>query len=183
MERKDGSRTVSETRDLCVNIPQALAAEHSKRQTQAIVEYIGDDAKRFAELMKVFFAGEYRLTQRAAWPMSECAQSHPELISPYLPKLLDSLERKDMHTAVRRNVVRLLQTVEIPRRLAGKVYSISLELLDDPQEPIAVRAFAMTVATRIAKSEPALLNELRLIVRKHLPHATAAFKVRAREVL
>ena len=157
--------------------------EHSKQQTMAIVEYIGEDPKRFAELMKVFFAGDYRLTQRAAWPMNYCAELHPKLILPYLPKLLDCLEREDMHDAVRRNVVRLLQYIEIPKRLTGKVYSHCIDLLDDADQPAAVRAFAMTVATRIAKSEPDLINELRLIVSKHLPHATAAFRARAKQVL
>ncbi len=166
-----------------MDIRQALMAEHSKRQTMAIVEFIGDDARRFAKLMKLFFAGEYRLTQRAAWPMNYCAERRPELIRPYLPKLLDCLERDDMHDAVKRNVVRLLQYVEIPRRLAGKVYSYCVDLVDDACEPVAVRAFALTVAARIAKSEPYLMNELRLVVRKHLPHTTAAFQKRAREIL
>jgi hypothetical protein len=166
-----------------MDIHRTLLAEHSKRQTMAIVEFIGDDPKRFAELMKLFFAGEYRLTQRAAWPMNYCAERHPKLILPYLPKLLDCLEREDMHPAVKRNVVRLLQTIEIPRRLIGRVYAHCVDLIDDAQESIAVRAFALTVAARIAKSEPALLNELRLIVRKHLPHATAAFQQRAKEIL
>ena len=166
-----------------MDIRQALMTEHSKQQTMAIVEYIGEDPKRFAELMKVFFAGDYRLTQRAAWPMNYCAELHPKLILPYLPKLLDCLEREDMHDAVRRNVVRLLQYIEIPKRLTGRVYAHCVDLLDDADQPAAVRAFAMTVATRIAKSEPDLMNELRLIVSKHLPHATAAFRVRAREIL
>ncbi len=166
-----------------MDIRQALMTEHSKRQTMAIVEYIGDDARRFAELMKLFFAGDYRLTQRAAWPMNYCAERHPELIRPYLPKLLDCLERDDMHTAVKRNVVRLLQYIEIPKRLTGRVYSHCVDLIDDAYQPAAVRAFAMTVAARIAKSEPDLMNELRLIVSKHLPQATAAFQVRAREIL
>jgi hypothetical protein len=166
-----------------MDIRQALLAEHSKRQTMAIVEFIGDDALRFAELMKIVFAGEYRLTQRAAWSMNYCAEQHPELIRPYLPKLLDCLERDDMHDAVKRNVLRLLQYVEIPRRLAGKVYSLCVDLIDNACEPVAVRTFALTVAARIAKSEPDLMNELRLIVRKHLPHATAAFQHRARGIL
>ena len=166
-----------------MDIRQALMTEHSKQQTMAIVEFIGDDPQRFAELMKLFFAGEYRLTQRAAWPMNYCAERHPKLIRPYLPKLLDCLEREDMHDAVRRNVVRLLQYIEIPKRLTGKVYSHCVDLLDDIEQPIAVRVFAMTVAARIAQSEPDLLNELKLIVSKHLPHATAAFRVRAREIL
>ena len=166
-----------------MDIRQALMTEHSKQQTMAIVEFIGEDPKRFAELMKVFFAGDYRLTQRAAWPMNYCAERHPKLILPYLPKLLDCLEREDMHDAVKRNVMRLLQYIEIPRRLTGRVYAHCVDLLDDADQPAAVRAFAMTVATRIAKSEPDLMNELRLIVSKHLPHATAAFRVRAREIL
>ncbi len=88
-----------------------------------------------------------------------------------------------MPNAVKRNIARLLQYVEIPRRLAGKVYSHCLDLIDDAYEPVAVRAFALTVAARIAESEPDLMNELRLIVKKHLPHTTAAFQKRAREVL
>ena len=158
-------------------------AVHSKQQAVAIVEFIGDDPKRFAELMKLFFAGEYRLTQCAAWPMSYCVEQHPELIRPYLSKLIGCLERDDQHDAVRRNVLRLLQYIEIPNRLAGKVYAHCIDFIDDPDQPIAVRAFAMTVAARIAKSEPDLLNELRLIVSKHLPHSTAAFRVRAKHVL
>lgn len=84
-----------------MDIRQALQSEHSKQQTAAIVEYIGDDAARFAELMKIFFAGEYRLTQRAAWPMNYCAEQHSQLIQPYLPKLLKCLDRDDMHFALR----------------------------------------------------------------------------------
>jgi hypothetical protein len=48
----------------------ALTEEHSKAQCNKIVAYIGNDKKKFAELMKLFFEGEYRITQRAAWPMS-----------------------------------------------------------------------------------------------------------------
>jgi len=158
-------------------------AVHSKQQAVTIVEFIGDDPKRFAELMKLFFEGEYRLTQRAAWPMSYCVELHPELIRSYLPKLLDCLQRNDQHDAVRRNVLRLLQYIEIPNRIAGKVYAHCIDFLDDAYQPVAVRVFAMTVAAQIAKSEPDLLNELRLIVRKHLPHSTAAFRARAKQVL
>lgn len=166
-----------------MNIRQALQAEHSKPQTMKIVTYIGADKNRFAELMKIFFAGEYRLTQRAAWSLNYCAEQQPDLIQPYLPKLLDCLSRDDVHTAVKRNIVRLLQFVEIPKKLHAKTYSLCLDLVDDPDEPVAVRVFAMTVAARIAKSEPALMNELNLIIRQHLLHTTAAFQKRAKEIL
>jgi hypothetical protein len=166
-----------------MNIRDALLAEHSKRQTARIVKYIGADKDRFAELMQVFFAGPYRVTQRAAWPMNYCAQRHPELIAPYLGQLLSFAERDDVHDAVRRNVMRLLQYVDLPERLKGRVYSMCLDLIGDISQPVAVKAFAITTARRIAESEPALMKELALIVREQLPHNSIAFAKRAREVL
>src|ERR1700704_2181243 len=99
----------------------ALAKEHSKQQCDRIVKYIGDDAKKFAVLMNLFFKGEYRITQRAAWPMSYCVRAHPELIKPYFKPLLDNLGRKDLHVAVARNTLRLLQDVTIPKKFQGRV--------------------------------------------------------------
>src|SRR3982751_5475258 len=67
-----------------MNIREALLAEHSKKSTVEIVNFIGDDPKLFGELMKVFFAGPYRLTQRAARPVNYCVEHKPQLIKPYL---------------------------------------------------------------------------------------------------
>lgn len=166
-----------------MNLREALLVEHSKRQTMKIVEYIGADASRFAELIGIFFEGEYRLTQRAAWVLNYCAERHPALVEPYLEKLVDLLAEKRVHNAARRNIARFLQYVEIPEELLGKAYSHCVDLFDDPNEPIAVRVFALTVATRIAKREPELINELQMIVKKHLPQASAGIRARAREIL
>jgi hypothetical protein len=104
------------------------------------------------------------------------------LIQPYLPKLIDQLTRNDVHEAVKRNVVRLLQYVEIPKKFAGKVFSICIDLLDDPREAVAIRVFAMSVAAKIANGQPDLMNEIRIISEKNLPQSTAAFQARARAV-
>lgn len=130
----------------------------------AIVEYIGDDQARFAELMDVFFAGEYRTTQRASWPLDYCVERNPELVYPYLDRLVCLLARKDVHNAVRRNIARLLQYISVPEHLRGKVYSLCVDLVDNAEAPVAVRVFALTVAANIAKTEPDLTGELKLIV-------------------
>lgn len=166
-----------------MDIREALLTEHSKRQTIKIVEFIGNDAKKFKVLMGIFLGENYRLTQRAAWSVNYCAENNPKLVKPFLEILLNQLERTDVHNAVKRNIVRLLQYVEIPEKLLGKTYSICVDLIDNPNEPVAVRAFALTIATNIAKSEPDLIKELQLVVNKHLPHTSAAFEKRAREVL
>jgi hypothetical protein len=166
-----------------MDIREALLAEHSKPQTMKIVRYIDGNPVKFAELMNLFLGDTYRLSQRAAWAVNYCAEHHHELVKPYFNKLVEQLERDDVHVAVRRNVARMLQFVEIPKRLRGRVFDACYNLVNDADQPVAVRVFAMTVAARIAQNEPELLNELRLIVEKHAPHTTIGFRVRAKRVL
>lgn len=166
-----------------MDIRTELLAEHSKSQTMKIVRYIGGDTVRFRELMDSFLGDTYRVSQRAAWVVNYCAENHPELVKPYFGKLVEQLERDDAHPAVRRNVARTLQFVDIPKRLHGRVFDACYMLINDPEQPVAVRVFAMTVAARIAKDAPELLDELRLVVEKHAPHTSIAFRVRAKRVL
>jgi hypothetical protein len=126
-----------------MDLLKLLQEEHSKKQTDRIVNYIGADKDRFAVLIKLFFKGEYRITQRAAWPFSYCVRHHPELIGPYYTRLLDNLARQDIHIAVIRNTVRLLQDVTIPKRYHGRVMTICFDFTQSPETPIAVKAFSL----------------------------------------
>ncbi|MEO7658644.1 MAG: hypothetical protein ABIV48_03425 [Pyrinomonadaceae bacterium] len=166
-----------------MNIRDALLAEHSKSQTMKIVRYIDGDAVRFKELMDYFLGDNYRLSQRAAWAVNYCAEYRNESVKPYFGKLAEQFERTDVHPAVLRNVARMLQFVDIPKRFHGRVFDSCYKLVDDAGQSLAVRVFALTVAARIANGEPVLLDELRLLAEKHAPHTTIAFRVRARRVL
>ena len=166
-----------------MNIREALLEVHSKAQATMIADHVGDDPTRFAELMKCMLGSVYRVSQRAAWPVSDCIERHPELIKPYWKKLAHQLEREDAHVAVRRNVARLLQFVEIPKRYHGRIFDACYNLLADPNETVAVRVFSMTVAAKIAKNEPDLMDELRMIATKYPQATTAGFRVRMRRVL
>lgn len=165
-----------------MNIRDALLEVHSKARAEKIVDYVGHDPEKFAELMKLFLGPVYRVTQRAAWPVSYCIERHPELAKPYFGRLIEQLERDDAHVAVRRNVLRLLQFVEIPKRYRGRVFDASYDLFADVSQPVAVRCFAMTVAANLAKNNEDLMNELRLIAESHPDAATAGFRARARRV-
>jgi hypothetical protein len=165
-----------------VDIREALLAEHSSRQTKKVVDYVGDDPERFAELMGLFLGPVYRVSQRAAWAVSNCIERHPELVKPYYRRMLAQLERDDAHVAVRRNVVRLLQFVEIPPRYKGRVFDACYALLDDPTQPVAVRCFSMTVSANLAKNSPELMNELKLVATKYPQVMTAGFRARLRHV-
>lgn len=166
-----------------MNLEEQILKEHSKHNTVRIARWIGNDKKRFRQLMDLFMKGEYRVTQRSAWIVSHCADEHPALILPYLNKMIARMMEPDVHIAVRRNVVRLLQNIEIPPSLAGKVATICFELLASQKEPVAVKCFSMTVLANIAKQEPDLKNEIRLMIEQQMPWGTGGFQSRGKRIL
>ncbi|HVU96324.1 MAG TPA: hypothetical protein VHE34_13935 [Puia sp.] len=166
-----------------MDILESLKQEHSKKQTDRIVAFVGADKKRFARLIELFFKGEYRVTQRAAWPLSYCVRAHPELIEPYFKPLLDNLARKDIHVAVIRNTVRLLQDVAIPKKHQGRVMSTCFDFLQSPETPIAVKAFSLTVLSNLSKEHPDIRGELKLIIEEQWERSAPAFRARAKRVL
>jgi hypothetical protein len=166
-----------------MDLRRTLIKEHSAVNTRKVVDYVGTSAVRFKALVEVLMAGPYRVTQRAAWPLSYCVEGHPELIKPHFKTLLDMLKQPDTHVAVRRNIVRLLQFVEIPARYRGRVATVCFDLLQDRKEPIAVRVFAMTVLANLVVYEPELGKELTVIIEDNLPYGSPGFVSRGRKIL
>jgi hypothetical protein len=166
-----------------MDIRSEILKEHSKKQANKIVDYIGDNLHRFKVLVEVFLEGPYRVTQRAAWPLSLCAEQHPHLLKPHLSVLLKFVTKPGVHPAVQRNVMRLLQFVDIPKAKAGTVASLCFDFLQRSNTPVAVQAFAITVLSRIVEDEPELQREFRLILEDALPHAKPAVRVRASRAL
>jgi hypothetical protein len=168
---------------MSIDIYQLLKEEHSKKQTDRIVRYIGSDKDRFAVLIGLFFEGEYRITQRAAWPLSYCVRACPGLIRPYFKQLLDNLQRPAIHVAVVRNTVRLLQDVEIPKKFQGRVMNICFDLIQDPETPVAIKAFSLTILSHLTGDYPEIGGELKLIIEDQWEHSTPAFRSRAKAAL
>lgn len=166
-----------------MDLKEEILKEHSKKQSLAIAKWVGNDKKRFRALMKLFLKGEYRVTQRSAWIIGSCADAHPELIQPYLEKMLHKTQEKNIHVAVKRNVLRILENVTVPEKLTGMSATICFDFLADRKEPIAVRVFAMSVLAQIAKKESGLKEEIRLLVKENMEEEKPAFKARGRKVL
>ncbi len=114
--------------------------------------------------------------------MSYCAIKNPQLTQSYLQRLIKNLQG-DIHVAVKRNTVRVLQYIDIPEKLRGMAATVCFDLIQSGNEPVAVKAFSMTVLANICKHEPELADELKLIIEDQLPFASAGFKARAKKIL
>ena len=70
------------------------------------------------------------------------------------------MENKNIHDAVKRNTLRVLQNIEISEKYCGKLYDSCYTFLHSIKEPIAVRSFALMVLTNISKKYPELKTEV-----------------------
>ena len=98
-------------------------------------------------------------------------------------EMIRRAEEPGVHVAVRRNVVRLLQFVEIPRQLQGEVVNLCFTFLTAIDSPVAVKVFSMSVLANIAKKEPDLRNEIRPLIEQMLPYGSPGIRSRATKVL
>lgn len=167
-----------------MNLREELLREHSKANTLAITAWIGGDKKRFAALVDLFLYDEYRVVQRAARVVSLVAEKQPQLLGPHLEAVVLHMQDAGIPVAVKRNVVRLLQHIDIPESLHGPVMNSCFDLLADPKETIAVRAFSMTVLARLAQQYPELGQELTVVIEDVLAHEpSAGLRSRGNKVL
>ncbi|ASZ13067.1 hypothetical protein KTO58_09030 [Chitinophaga pendula] len=167
-----------------MDLRQAILQEHSRAQCLLITKWVGRDSNRLAVLLALFMEDEYRVVQRAAWIISMIAQEHPDMLAPHLPKMVQRMQEDGVPVAVKRNVTRVLQYLPIPEALHDPVMDTCFMLLEDVQETIAVRCFAMTVLARLAKAYPDISRSIRLIIEDTLQQgASPAFRSRARKVL
>ncbi len=156
---------------------------HTKAHAMEITDYACASEKNFKELLQCFLSNEYRLQQRAAWSVSWAARKKPEMIMPYIKDLVAQLNRTDVHDAVIRNCVRVLEAIDIPKKFHGEVMNACFNFIESPSAPIAIKAFSLTTLFNLSKIYPEIKPELKLIIQERWQHETAAFKSRGRKIL
>ena len=162
---------------------EEILKEHSKEHALSIANYACQSKTNFKELMNCFLDDEYRLAQRAAWGVCFAAKKKPEMIYPHIKELVSVLHKKNVHDAVIRNAVRVLQDIEIPKKYQGEVMDACFQFLEKPMTPVAIKAFSLTTLFKLSETYPEIKPELKLIINDRLDYETTAFKSRAKKIL
>ncbi len=166
-----------------MDLRETILREHSKKNCDKIISWVGDDQKKFDQLFDLFLNAEYRVTQRAAWPLSYCAIKHPHFIQKKFDKLINNLSKQGLHDSIKRNTVKLLQHVEIPEKYEGAVMEICFNYIASPKEAVAIKAFSLTILGKLARKYTEIIPEIKLLIEDQVMYQTAAFKSRAKKTL
>jgi len=165
-----------------MNLLKVLEGENNQENLIKILNYIDNDQKRFDELMHIFFNDGSRITQRVAWVMSHCAEKQTHLLEPYLEKMINMLS-EEQPDVITRNLVRILQVMDIPEELMGKAFEACYEFVGKVETPIAIKAFSMTILYNICKKEPDLKNEVTELIQMQMENGSKGVVGRGRKVL
>lgn len=166
-----------------MNIKETLSSVYSKGQIEAVAKYACTNKTCFNELMQCFLCNDNRLAQMASWSVSYAARLNPTLIQPYIKNLAEQLQRKDVHEAIIRNSIRILQDIEIPEEQHGTVMNSCFELIEKPTTPAAIKAFSLTTLYNLTKVYPEIKQELKLLIETLWNNESPAFKSRGKKIL
>ena len=154
----------------------------SKREASSLCTQIVNHQYSVDELMNCFFSEDWVLCQKSSWPVTILAEKNPELILPYLERMLFNLERP-VHDAVVRNTIRTWAEIDIPEELEGPIYDKCFEYFVGHQYAVAIRVFSMTICTNIAMRHHALAAEIIPIIEDNWDHGTPAWRSRGKKEL
>ncbi len=161
-----------------------LSKEHSRRQCDLIVNWIGTDTEKLSAAIHVLCYHPYRDVQRVAWVINGVAEKHPELVAPHLETLILRLGKTPLPDAVKRNIVRILSFVPLPEEIHSEIVNTCFGYLYSPGEPVAVKVFAMSVLYRLSGTYPEIKTELRELLELELEKdPQPGIKSRAQKIL
>jgi hypothetical protein len=163
-----------------INLPSLL--EHWEN-SKMLTEYIIANPQYYDELMQYAFDDGQPGSWRAAWLADKIHDRYPDLIVPFLPQMVDFLQRSK-NESKRRQFLKFLSESAIPEGQSGVLFDLCLNYLISASEPVAVRVFAMQVLYNISEQEPDLKPELIGIIEHELElHATPGILSRGRRLL
>lgn len=167
-----------------MDIREVLLYRHSKAITSQVINYIDHDTDRLNTLLTLFLHDNDPIVrQRASWVIGHIGVDTPTLIRPHLHDIVENFTLTGHHDAIYRNTVRLLQFIEIPTELQGKVATTCFDFLGNPKTAIAIKAFSMTILYNISNKEPDLKPELKLVLEDLIPYASKGVKNKATKLI
>lgn len=159
-----------------------LLIETSRRNTDLVADIVVKRPELFAELMELYLANEEPVSRRAAWVMDIATEHSPELVLPYLDRIVENLDRF-LHDGLKRESLKVLSRSPLPEKESGTLMNLCFEWLVAPKESVAVKMYAMEILYRMSESEPALKRELADSIEWRMQEETPGFRSKGRKLL
>jgi hypothetical protein len=134
----------------------------------------------FIKLYEYSHSPDKRLAFRASWTLSKVCDKFPELIYPYLPKIVESLNKIENESTLRSflRIISLSDLGKINSRQHGLLADYCFSALNSGFSAIAVKAYSMDILYSLSLIYPELANELAASIRIVMEDGSAGITAR-----
>lgn len=165
-----------------MNYCEQLLKEHSRINSNEIAKIIDNNPAEFKKIIEIIYNEKPPLPQRASWLLAIINSKHPQLLVPYLPLFINTINQFNVN-GIKRNMMVVLSKHILPEELQGKLVDVCFNLILSKTESVVVKTEAMQCISNVAKVYPTIANELKVVIADQLPKTTFAFHSRAKHIL
>jgi len=157
----------------------------STKEAEWIATSAIDNPAIFRKLLEYSYSSDKRLAFHASWTLTKVCDRFPELIYPYLPKIIESFYKLDNESA-QRSFLRIISLTDF-ERLSDKQHGILAEqcfkALRSGFSAIAIKAYSMEILYKLVLKYPELLNEFSATVKMIEGEGSAGIMARGRIIM
>jgi 8-oxo-dGTP diphosphatase len=139
----------------------------------------------FIKLFEYSHSPDKKLAFRASWTLTKVCDKFPELIYPYLPKIVKTLEAIDNESTLR-SFLRILSLTDLEKinaRQHGMLADFCFSKLNSGFSAIAIKAYSMEILYRLSLIYPELANELSASIRILMEDGSAGITSRGSQII
>ena len=160
---------------------ELFANETSRANTDYVKDIIYQKPELYQELFELVLENEEPYSRRAIWVFDSCDEEIPGVAIPFLPRLIDNLEKFE-HDGLKRHSLRILSRHVIPEKQTVVVLNFCFKMLT-LFEAAAIKVHAMQILYEISQKEPDLKPELISAIEMAIQEGTAGVKNRGDKML
>ena len=171
----------SDEADLQVIVNNMLSSKEAEWVATSAIE----NPSIFIKLFEFSYSSDKKLAFRASWTLTKVCDKFPELIYPYLPKIVETLATIDNESTLR-SFLRILSLTDLEKinaRQHGLLADFSFNILNSGFSAIAVKAYSMEILYKLALLYPELGNELSASIRILMEDGSAGIKARGQLII
>jgi 8-oxo-dGTP diphosphatase len=143
------------------------------------------DPVLIAQLVTLSSSPEKRVGFMASWALSKVVDVNPEVLSAYLPAMIDALPGVS-NESVQRSFMRVIMKSNIshiPQSHHAKLIEYCLGIMRTENTPVAPKAYGMEILASFCGLYPDIINEVTVAVQMAISDASGGMKAAGRKVI
>ena len=160
-----------------------LGTGRSKGKVKEILEYIGADADRLAELMDLVLGEDKALSIYSSWVLYHALDVEALDFTPYTDLCIGPMIRPS-HPMMERGLLKLFRVIDHwPEEQFSEIVDHMMATIMNTSSKIAAQALSMEALWKHLQPYPELIEELMIVIEEGMPYGSAGYKAKARKIL